>query len=592
MINYFKYTDGNAFTLSGQDYKGMFNIKDGIITSGGILTSNSQALSSKGNFLSRVYSKEFNFNVTKDDVVTIDKPKVYPRTILTMTYLLDVARRLNANNLLLYSKMITYNSNLLNTITKTPAETSIVFCLTSASTSDPLTGLKMPIDAGVRFPFSQNPNSSYYVPFRDDILLSNAAATFIVTQPNEDFKYYTSNYVLSGAFNQTSRQAILTSTLTPGVSSNGLVYNKYENLLYNISKTNNNYSIYSFYSSTSCLTASFFDRVDTTKYNTTNNDKSQVSFGKRYRSAVVYDQGLQILEISKVNTSLQLLSILPADLGFELFFSISQRFEDDAIAIYGISGGQAVLNVYDISELLLGSLNAYTSSIVENSSSLDIITFSPFDSDIIIFTRYASEGAVEDLAWRSISNASYPILKINGNQPLGFIGSTKLQGMPALSAIYRNVENVHIELGISDEMPHYIYDVKFDVTNNISSIIFYRDSYETYSTSNVFSSIVPLDLPYCFNENFIPADSSIGIAFNDYIKSIIKDTYSLYNAAASRFVYNNEFVISTTLPYGLPNLPDTYLRVYENESFNVGVLNRIIEGITEIQDTIATTIVV
>lgn len=53
MINYFKYTSGNAFTLSGVDYSGFVNINDNKPFTGRTKTSFSVELSSKDNFLSR-----------------------------------------------------------------------------------------------------------------------------------------------------------------------------------------------------------------------------------------------------------------------------------------------------------------------------------------------------------------------------------------------------------------------------------------------------------------------------------------------------------------------------------------------------------
>ena len=44
MIEYFKFTGGDAFTLSGEDYNGFFNVKDGVPYSGRTFTSDSHAI--------------------------------------------------------------------------------------------------------------------------------------------------------------------------------------------------------------------------------------------------------------------------------------------------------------------------------------------------------------------------------------------------------------------------------------------------------------------------------------------------------------------------------------------------------------------
>ncbi len=62
MIEYFKFTGGDAFTLSGKDYNGFINVRNGIVYSGKSLTSSSKVLSSKDTFLSNsfILQKEFD----------------------------------------------------------------------------------------------------------------------------------------------------------------------------------------------------------------------------------------------------------------------------------------------------------------------------------------------------------------------------------------------------------------------------------------------------------------------------------------------------------------------------------------------------
>ena len=51
MIEFFKYTGGNAFTLSGSDYIGLFNVVNGKAYTGKSFSSTSVELSSKDTFL-------------------------------------------------------------------------------------------------------------------------------------------------------------------------------------------------------------------------------------------------------------------------------------------------------------------------------------------------------------------------------------------------------------------------------------------------------------------------------------------------------------------------------------------------------------
>ena len=51
MIDFFKYTKGNAFTLSGSDFVGIFNVIDGVAWTGKSFSSTSVRLSSKDTFI-------------------------------------------------------------------------------------------------------------------------------------------------------------------------------------------------------------------------------------------------------------------------------------------------------------------------------------------------------------------------------------------------------------------------------------------------------------------------------------------------------------------------------------------------------------
>ena len=90
MISYFKYTSGESFTLSGTDYKGLFNITGGRAFTGKSLTSSSQPLSTKGTFIANSFlaKKEFDrtFKQTQADLI-LTKPHISPKDIIDQSFL-------------------------------------------------------------------------------------------------------------------------------------------------------------------------------------------------------------------------------------------------------------------------------------------------------------------------------------------------------------------------------------------------------------------------------------------------------------------------------------------------------------------------
>ena len=105
MIDYFKYTTGNAFALSGDNYTGLFNITDGIAYTGKTFTSSSKVLSSSDTFLSNCFLRKFEFDrtTTRVDKSIIKRPSVSPRNIIDQNFIDANLQCLNLNNLYLYS---------------------------------------------------------------------------------------------------------------------------------------------------------------------------------------------------------------------------------------------------------------------------------------------------------------------------------------------------------------------------------------------------------------------------------------------------------------------------------------------------------
>ena len=105
MINYFKYTSGNAFTLSGVDYKGFVNIDENTPFTGRVKNSFSKELSSKDNFLARsiLEKREFDNSPSSFTTNVVNSLEYSPRNVLSNDFLKKNFTILYKNNLSLFS---------------------------------------------------------------------------------------------------------------------------------------------------------------------------------------------------------------------------------------------------------------------------------------------------------------------------------------------------------------------------------------------------------------------------------------------------------------------------------------------------------
>jgi len=116
MIDYFKYTNGNSFTLSGEDYQGLFNITDGKAYTGKSFSSNSKLLSGNNMFLADCFLQEFEFDRTTSEVrgKRLTQPFISPRNVIDQNFIDTNLQLLHVNNLNIYALSIIANPNIFD----------------------------------------------------------------------------------------------------------------------------------------------------------------------------------------------------------------------------------------------------------------------------------------------------------------------------------------------------------------------------------------------------------------------------------------------------------------------------------------------
>lgn len=362
MINYFKYTSGNAFTLNGVDYSGFVNINDNKPYTGRIKNSFSVELSSKDNFLSRslLEKREFDNSPTALTTNKVNSLEYSPRNVLSNDFLKKNFNILYKNNLSLFSLGQVYNNSYLDTSNFKDEQIIGGFFGLSSTTIDDRNNDNKTLKA-LDIPYQIDPfEGADKERFPDLFELDNTNHSYIETY--EDGFVYTistnsKTIAFSGSFtgeiekirNSAIQDSLANVTRLDVDKANGLIYSP------TMESDGLNYTnIYDRDIYRSCTRLKLVDKIKTSKSRVVNNN---VSFGKNYKVVQVIDDEFNInLEISP-NTTSEILATIPiSSLNNPEYVKVESRFTDDLLLIVTkpVSNTQ-IYNAYfiDITEFLL-----------------------------------------------------------------------------------------------------------------------------------------------------------------------------------------------------------------------------------------------
>ena len=374
MINYFKYTSGSAFTLSGVDYSGFVNIDDGKPFTGRVKSSLSKELSSKDNFLSRsiLEKREFDNSATASTTNTVKSLEYSPRNVLSNDFLKQNFNILYENNISLFSLGQVYNSSALDT-TNFKDEPSFggFFGLSSTTIDDRNDDNATLKDFTV--PYQIDPfKGADKGRFPDLFELDNTKRAYVETF--EDGFIYTAftgtkTIAFSGSFtgeikkiaNTSIQQELASVKRLDADKANGLIYSPSLDVSDLNSEGNNlNYTdIYDRDIYRACTRLKLVDRIKTSTHAVINDN---ISFGKTYKVVQVIEENAPYtikLEISRNNTSEVLATIPISSLDNAEYVRVESRYTDDLLLIVAkpLSNTQSY-NAYfiDIPEFIINGI--------------------------------------------------------------------------------------------------------------------------------------------------------------------------------------------------------------------------------------------
>ena len=203
MIDYFKYTNGDSFTLSGVDYSGLFTIYEGKAFTGKNYNTSSKLLSGKDTFLTNCFYNKFEFDrtVSVENKNILQLPKISPRNIIDQNFIDTNLQALNFNNLVIYSKNIIANPNLFDFLNSVEDQDSYFLGLSSGKNDIRNDDTKL--SKSNNFPVQIDP-FSFIDKVPDVDVLDDTVDSMVFIYDDKSFNYFTttstSSYTFSGTF--------------------------------------------------------------------------------------------------------------------------------------------------------------------------------------------------------------------------------------------------------------------------------------------------------------------------------------------------------------------------------------------------------
>ena len=632
MISYFKYTSGESFTLSGNDYTGLFNIVNGRAFSGKSLTSSSHPLSTKGTFLANAFlaQKEFDRTVEIPRRQTIlTKPHISPRDVVDQVFINKNLDILNDNNLNLYALNVISNPEIINFGSNSKDGDTYLFALTSLSESEnpnvnPSKSNSHPINTlpfntiniksdGVIVETNKIPSSLVGI---DE--LDNAISSTLIANKNQTFNYFittsTKTIAYSGSFIKDSVFSFREDVTDTIPGNTKLVYDNNTDTLYNLGKDGDADRLigydFSFYNT--CGEWKVKDIFTFEKPVIEGNFK----IGNNLKGAlVVIDEDTGKIGIELTNKySHQFYGTISTLNPDETIIDFDIRDTDDSVLVLtepAESSGEIVGVVNQDRSLLSRDAQRFSPVYVYHVDSDLVVDFKlglnlapqrvrRFRSNGLFYTSRKqqvsvrfSENDSDMFIFQDLGSATTRFLS-NPQYPAGFFSTANLQFLPnSYFGFTQQRFGDSITAWNSNSLPSNFFNyINFLTEENNGNIYYLLQNvgrlYLSKSTKLIYDNILPLDLANTYDRE-LGCESSLGISLNSEIESILKDTLKIY--------VNLALIITGKTVEGVPilgkytsypniNLDFRDFEFHENEEINYNVVSRVFDSLYNLQRSV------
>lgn len=547
MIYYFKYDDGNAFTLNGLPYTGFFFVSGGKAYTGKAPSSTQYELSAKNTFMADFYLNSLEFDRGFDNIPELPYTTPNSFDILDISTLNTQLNVLDSNNLTVFKNLIIQNPNVFN-INRTNTHFYGLSSTDADARNDDIPSAKnvyTHID-----PFSFDSEWS----FVDNII----SGDFLIDR-TDNFLYFCSDgvsqYTLKGNFSELDTLELLESNPTTVFY---IKQDDYDQKIFMVSL--DSIDIYDSTYFNLCQNLNFVDRIT---INVSSENKELIKIGKNIRTE--FTNG--VLYIKNKYSTDTIYTFSTSSLSSNTLLALDIRDSDDALIILSKNDTDYYISLVDGE-----SFSIINTSVILDAVEPYNVVFSIQDSNLFYLITN------DDVQLRMLSNITYPV------------GSTKNADYFYLNDyIYGTTDEQYGTIPIK----YNSNSLKSNFFNNILFKIRLKNAYQYLLTHNIgrlyvskleidnnLVAAIPLDLEKSYDGVFC-TESSIGFHLNTLVLNLVKDTIKLYTMAKYSLGFEgSELKISAIddLTFEINNL-----YIHGNETINVNSLQRMFYLITDIQ---------
>jgi len=621
MIDYFKYTNGESFTLSGEAYQGLFNIQDGKAFSGKSFTDTSKLLSGNNMFLADAFLEEFEFDRTVSEVKStrLKQPFISPRNVVDQNFIDRNLQLLHLNNLNIYALSIIANPNIFDFLNSTKNGNAYFLGLSSGTLD--LRNNDTKLSKTNEFPIQIDPfKDTEKVPGVE--VLDDTLDSELFIYDDESFFYFittpdTTSYTFSGSFVTNGSLIRIEDDVFKGASK--FSYDNNTDTLYAIeweqqfstenltndtagrrsnwrsgktSPPTSSNAVLKLYDSSFINPCRVFKQVNQISLHDQVVDE-RVGLGNNimgYRY-LFGDEGPIKLKLLNKNTY-DLINIIGSGNSDERILSFDIRDTDDSILVLTLIGplqDAAEFYVYHLDidnvtkangEFILpnnpGRVLRHIPAVEFKKKQGVTITFLSNDSNMFIIN---DQGAVST---RFISNpenvASFPSMTNLLYLPNMFFDTT-----------YEKFNLIEKKFN-SNLLPSNTYNnLSFHVVKNNSDLFYFLHNigriYLVKESTLPYKNLIPLNLKRLY-EKIVSCESSIGISINSELQTIIKDAVTIFLNAS--IIPHKEYVegipvLSKYVSYDGLEVNFRNFEFHENEELNYNTVSRVFDEIYKLQ---------
>jgi len=573
---YFKHTNGEAFAYNGQPYVGFFHILNGKAYMGKTHQESDVELDRQETLIADVFLRSYHFDTCFGNFQSISQNNdLNSFELLNLNELNIIIDNINDNNIKCYNNLIIQNPTVYNFIPNNnyyyglssfEYETRYIwnnvsekwknfdYTFGNASKLESIE-LGLPAKKGYYYiqPFSKNKNWSF---------LENIKMGSFLLDEYDNFKYFCSDgdntYILEGSF-QSNEPLKLLSKESHTDKIYG-IYNDLENSRLFIIRSN----IIEIYDSTSFINCNSFVMMDKLETNTSN--LNLIKFGKNIRSSVINSS---LILYNKYSNE-KYYDIDLSTFGIKNIIDLDIRDVDDhVIILYKLNTG-FYLCYLDPNNIE----NSFYNKKIEEINNIDSkIEFSKIDSNIFYIKNQ------KEYQSRSITFPTYPNGRLENENLLYHDFSYK---WGSTKQLYNYIDILWNSSNLESNKYNNYLSMEQIKNNNMYLLLHNNGRIYTIKqpVNDRYLNAVPLNLKKEFIETFC-SQSSFGLYFNILITNIIKDILNIYNKCSNTFRFDKSRTYLNDLQKLDISVKDLYIN--GNETINVIVLRRILQGILEIQ---------